>query len=139
MPALGRILILLPIAVTPLLSQAPSDWQAREAAVYQAVVDVDVEAFAANLDSTYVGVYTRGIVDREAQVAGVRGEWKSFELSQFSARAIDSETVLVTYRLTAQGANAGTFWASTLWRRTAGQWRMVLHTAAPAAGELPPQ
>lgn len=133
MQALGKILWLLPIVPTSLPSQAPIDWQAKEAAVYRAVVDVNVGAFAANLDSAYVGVYSRGIVDRDAQIAGVRGEWKSFELSQFTARPIDSATVLVTYRLTVQGVNGGTFWASTLWRLTAGQWRMVLHTAAQEA------
>lgn len=138
MQALGRMLLSFPFVVTPLASQAPVDWQAKEAAVYQAAVDVDPAAFAANLDSAYVGVYARGIVDRETQIAGIRGEWKSFDLSQFTVRAIDSAMVLVTYRLAVQGTNGGTFWASTLWRLRDGEWRMAVHTAAPAAADLPP-
>jgi hypothetical protein len=126
------MLFLLATIVTPLASQASIDWQAKEAAVYRAVVEVNVDAVAANLDSAYVGIYPRGIVDREAQIAAVKGEWTSFELSQFNARAIDSQTVLLTYRLSTQGTSGGTFWASTLWRLTGGQWRWVLHTAAPA-------
>jgi hypothetical protein len=127
-----KILLLLPTIVTPLASQARIDWQAKEAAVYRAVVEVNVDAVAANLDSAYVGIYPRGIIDREAQIAAVKGEWTSFELAQFTAQALDSQTVLLTYRLTTQGASGGTFWASTVWRLTGGRWRWVLHTAAPA-------
>ena len=128
----GTMLFLLTTIVTPLASQVSIDWQAKEAAVYRAVVDVNVDAVAANLDSAYVGIYPRGIIDREAQIAAVKGEWTSFELSQFTARAIDSQTVLLTYKLSTQGTSGGIFWASTLWRLTGGQWRWVLHTAAPA-------
>lgn len=132
MRSLSKTLLLLLTMVNPLVAQERVDWQAMEAAVYQAIVQVDVDAFAAKLDPSYTGVYDRGIVDREAQIAAVAGDWETFELSQFTARPIDSETVLVTYRVTTQGRNAGTFWASTLWRLSGGQWRMVLHTATPA-------
>jgi hypothetical protein len=130
------------LAAAPAAAQpapTPSDLLAQENAVWQAVADQRLDAFAAFLARDYVGVYPDGFKDAAQEVAAVRGiTLARFQISDFVVRTVDANDVVVTYRIDGSGTNqghdfAGRFNISSYWHRTGRQWRVALHTEAPIA------
>src|SRR5438445_3730734 len=119
-------------------SQAADTFAAREHAVWQAIQDRKFDTFAAALDRSFVGLYADGVHTREAEIAAVRQvTQRSFHLTDLVVHRLDAQTTLLTYKAayTADAAGAdisGTYWAASLWRKTAGQWRTVFHTEVKA-------
>jgi hypothetical protein len=128
--------LVLAVCVVPCRAQSTVDWNAKETALWQAIKDRQFDSFAAGLDSTFVGVYAGGTIGLDAQIAAVQQDTlASFQISEFTVRTVDSQTILLTYRVSVTATNttqAATYWASSLWRLRAGGWRTVLHTAVAA-------
>jgi len=120
--------------MSAVVAQAADDFAARENAVWQAIQDKKFDTFAAALDKSFVAVYADGVHTRDAEIAAVRQvDQRSFRLTDLVIHPLDAQTTLLTYKaaFTADAAGAdisGTYWASSLWRKTAGRWRTVFHT-----------
>jgi hypothetical protein len=138
---------LLPIAFV-LLAAAPAAAQpvpspgalaAQENAVWQAVADHRYDAFAAFLARDYVGVYAEGFRDAAQEVAAIRGVTIArFQISDFVVRSVDSNDVVVTYRIDVSGSAggqdyAGRFNISSYWHHAGRQWHVALHTESQIA------
>lgn len=128
--------MLLVARMSALAAQAVDDVAARENAVWQAIQDKQFDTFAAALDPSFVSVYADGVHTRDAEIAAIRQvNQRSFHLTDLVIHPLDAQTILVTYKAAftgdAAGADiSGTYWASSVWRKTAGKWRVVLHTEA---------
>jgi hypothetical protein len=125
------------LAATPAVGQpapSPSALLAQENAVWQAVADHRYDAFAAYLARDYVGVYPDGFKDAAQELAAIRGiSLVRFQISDFVARGVDANDVVVTYRIDLSGTEqghdiAGRFNISSYWHRAGRQWRVELHT-----------
>jgi hypothetical protein len=112
---------------------------AQENAVWQAVADHRLDAFAGFLERDYVGVYADGFKNAAEEVESIRGiSLARFQISDFVARGVDANNLVVTYRIdvsgTAQGQNfAGRYNISSYWHRTGRQWHAQLHTQSEIA------
>ena len=126
-----------PVAAQP--APSPSTLLAQENAVWQAVADQRLDAFAGFLARDYVGVYPDGIKDAAQEVAAVRGiTLARFQISDFVVRGVDANNLVVTYRIDGSGSQGGQAFAgryniSSYWHRTGRQWRVQLHTETPIA------
>lgn len=128
------VLVAAPAAAQP--GPAPGALFAQENAVWQAVAEHRPQAFAAFLDRDYVGVYGDGFHDAAAEVTAVSQiTLARFQISDFVARNVDSNNVVVTYRIDLSG-NAGgqefsgRYTCSSLWHRSGRQWHVALHSEA---------
>lgn len=139
---LKRVLVpsvLLIVAAHPAAAQTAGDLAQREQQVWEAIQKKQLDKFAAALDTGFVGVYSDGIHDRDTEIKTIRqANLRSFRLSDFSGRRLDSRTTLVTYKAVVEGDAggtdvSGTYWASSLWRNTGGKWRTVMHTEVKAS------
>ena len=128
------------LAAAPATAQpapAPSAMLAQENAVWQAIADHRIDAFAAFLARDYVGVYPDGFKDAAQEVAAIRGiNLLRFQISDFVVRGIDPNDDVLTYRIDVSGTEAGQAFAgrhiiSSYWHRTGRQWRVALHTQTP--------
>ena len=124
-----------PAAAQPIPS--PGALAAQENAVWQAIADQRIDAFAAYLAHDYVGVYPDGIKDTAQEVAAARGiTLVRFQISDFVVRAIDTNNLVVTYQIDGSGTDRGQAFAgryniASYWRRTGRQWRVQLHSETP--------
>jgi hypothetical protein len=123
-----------PAAAQP--APSPGALAAQENAVWQAIADHRFDTFAAFLDRDYVGVYGGAIRNAAQDVADIRTiSLARFQISDFVARGVDANNVVVTYRVdvsgTAQGRDfAGRYNVASYWHRTGRQWRVQLHSQA---------
>jgi hypothetical protein len=107
----------------------------RERDMWQAVKEHRFAPLLAALDSTsYVSVSRHGVHGKPVDAA--RYEWTSldrYQLSGFETRALDSQTVIITYKADLTGMSlgihvAGAYWMATIWRLKDGQWLAVFHS-----------
>jgi hypothetical protein len=136
---------LFPIAVamifaTPAAAQtvpSPGALAAQENSVWQAIADHRPDNFAAFLERDYVGVYEDGFKTVAQEVEDVRAlNLTRFQISDFVARTVDANNVVVTYQVdmsgSVQGQNfAGRFNVASYWHRNGRQWRVRLHSQTP--------
>jgi len=109
------------------------DWLAMERGMLQAVKAGDIVAFSAGVDPTFTGIYPTGVMGREKQIEVVRSEvLKDFNIQEFTARVLDDQTELLTYKVsTTTAERTGTYAVSSIWRWDGTAWRTILHTASP--------
>src|SRR2546428_6228139 len=99
---------LLPVGAAQAFAQATDEFVARETSVWQAVKDKRLDAFTAALDTSVVAVYADRIHTRAAEVGSVRqANLRSFTLTAFATRHLDSHTTLLTYTAVVAGAVGG--------------------------------
>ena len=107
---------------------------AQENTVWQAVAEHRLDTFAAFLDRDYVGVYPEGIRNVAQEVEDLRAfNLVRFQISDFVARGVDANNLVVTYQVdisgNAQGHDfAGRYNVASYWHRTGRQWRVQLHS-----------
>lgn len=112
---------------------APSSPLERETAVWNAVKAKNLDAFAASMAPSFVGVYAFGLHDRAHEIRVVRDQTlRSFELGNFHARMIDPNDMLMTYTADVVGTEdnesfTGRYWNTSLWHRSGGKWLTVYH------------
>jgi hypothetical protein len=103
--------------------------------MWQYVKEHRFNPLRAALDSTnYVAISRHGVHGMPVDAA--RYEWTSLErydLSGFETRALDPETVVVTYKAQLSGMSlgvrvAGAYWMATIWRLKDGQWLAIFHS-----------
>src|SRR4051794_35754181 len=129
------ILAAAPAAAQP--GPSPGALATQENAVWQAIADHRPDTFAAFLERDYVGVYPEGFRTAAQEVEDVRAlNLTRFQISDFVARNVDANNVVVTYQVdmsgNAQGQNfAARFNVASYWHRTGRQWRVQLHSQAP--------
>ena len=132
LPFAFAILAAEPAAAQP--APSPGALAAQENAVWQAIADHKFDAFAAFLDRDYVGVYGEAVRNVAQEVADIRAiSLARFQISDFVARGIDANNVVVTYQVdmsgSVQGQNfAGRFNVASYWHRNGRQWRVQLHS-----------
>ena len=132
LPFAFAILAAAPAAAQP--APSPGALAAQENAVWQAIADHKYDAFAAFLDRDYVGVYGEAVRNVAQEVADIRAiNLARFQISDFVARGIDANNVVVTYQVdisgTAQGRDfAGRYNVASYWHRAGRQWRVQLHS-----------
>ena len=121
-----------PAAAQPVPS--PGVLLAQENSVWQAIADHRPDTFAAFLARDYVGVYPDGFKTAAQEVEAISElSLVRFQISDFAARTVDPNDVVVTYRIDASGTQggqefSGRFNISSYWHRTGRQWHAVLHT-----------
>ena len=128
------------IAATPAAAQtgpSPGALAAQENAVWQAIADHRPDTFAAFLARDYVGVYPEGFRNVAQEIEDIRAlNLTRFQISDFVARNVDANNVVVTYQVDMSGNTggqnfAGRFNTVSYWHRTGRQWRVHLHSQAP--------
>jgi hypothetical protein len=125
-------------SATAAMAQASVDWMNKETTMWQAVKDKKIDAFSAGLDSTFVGVYTDGLHNRDTEVAQVRPtNLKDFHLSDFTVHRLSPQVVLLTYKVVVNGESggkdlSGAYWVASVWQKRGQQWRTVMHTEEKA-------
>ncbi len=105
----------------------------HERAMWQDVKDKNVTAFRAALDTSYTGLSHYGSFGMSLEAA--RYEWtglERYELSDFVARRLDTNTVLLTYKAELKGRSLGlnvegTYWMATIWKLQNGEWKATFH------------
>ncbi len=88
----------------------------------------------AALDPLYTSVTRHGV--HSAPTDAARYEWTSldrYQLSHFETRALNSTTVIVSYKADLAGMSlgirvAGAYWIATIWQLENGQWLAVFHS-----------
>ena len=130
--AFAALLVSAPAAAQPIPS--PGALAAQENAVWQAIADHRFDTFAGFLGRDYVGVYAGAVRNAAQEVEDVRAiSLARFQISDFVARGVDANNVVVTYQVdmsgTAQGQDfAGRFNVASYWHRSGRQWRVHLHS-----------
>jgi len=132
LPFAFAVLAAAPAAAQPVPS--PGALATQENAVWQAIADHKYDAFAAFLARDYVGVYGAAIRNAAQEVEDIRAlNLVRFQISEFVARTIDANDVVVTYQVDISGNAQGHDFASrfnvaSYWHRAGRQWRVQLHS-----------
>lgn len=111
--------------------------EARERAVWQALVDGDAQADLAALSEDFLGVYPDGLSDRAGHVGQLAAgpTIASFALSDVRVRALGADHALIAYaaryRRVGWAADEDMF-VTSIWRQEAGSWVNVFSQDTPA-------
>ena len=120
------------VAASPAMA-APLTPFAREAAVWKAAKDRNLDVFAASMAPGFVGVCAFGLHDRAHEIRVVGNQTlRSFMLRNFRARMVDSDDMLMTYTADVIGTEddksfSGRYWNTSLWHLSGGKWLTVYH------------
>jgi hypothetical protein len=110
----------------------------KETSVWQAYKDRNADAFSANMDPHYVGVYEDGNYTVARELANLRGaKIQSFSLADFKSRMVDPDDMLMHYKVNVKGTVgghdvSGDYRAASWWHRKGGKWLGVYHTEIKA-------
>ncbi|HEX5239021.1 MAG TPA: nuclear transport factor 2 family protein [Sphingomicrobium sp.] len=105
MPLLAIAAAALISAPAPVETMTPLQ---RETAMWDMVKDKRMDAFAAMLMPSFVGIGSHGVVDRTEEIDGVRqGHLLSYKLSDVRIDRVDANDVLLTYVADLMGEEAG--------------------------------
>ena len=105
----------------------------RERDIWQYVKEKNITAFRAALDSSYTGLSHYGAFGMSLEAA--RYEWTSldrYQLTDFVARRLDTNTILLTYKAQLKGKSLGldvegSYWMATVWMIRSGGMKAVFH------------
>jgi ketosteroid isomerase-like protein len=139
--------LILPLAAVvsfaaPALAQRAADDETkfgnREAAVWEAVKNKQVDALRKVMSDDYVAVYDAGSVGRDDELKGIsQMTLRSYRIDDLKVRRIDPSNVIVTYKAVVDGdmngkSASGTYNAMSVWHRMGNRWNVAAHSEVKA-------
>jgi hypothetical protein len=120
------------LAQDSLLTTAPVIQKERD--MWQYLKERNLGPFREMLDPSYTSVTRYGIYGQPLDAG--RFDWTSleqYELSDFTARQLDTHTVLVTYKANLKGRALGNrvqgiYWLASVWKQENGDWKVIFHS-----------
>jgi ketosteroid isomerase-like protein len=139
--------LILPLAAVvslaaPALAQRAADDETkfgnREAAVWEAVKNKQVDAIKRVMTDDYVGVYDSGANGRDDELKAISSQTlRSYRVDDLKVHRIDPANVIVTYKAVVDGdmngkSVSGTYNTMSVWHRVGNRWNLSAHTEVKA-------
>jgi hypothetical protein len=110
----------------------------REAALWEAVKNKQVDAIKRVLTDDYVGVYDSGTYGRDDELKGISSQTlRSYRVDDLKVHRIDPANVVVTYKAVVDGdmngkSVSGTYNTMSVWHRVGNRWNVSAHSEVKA-------
>ena len=139
--------LILPLAAVvsfaaPALAQRAADDETkfgnREAAVWEAVKNKQVDAIKKVMTDDYVGVYDSGTYGRDDELKAISSQTlRSYRVDDLKVHRVDPANVIVTYKAVVDSdmngkSTSGTYNAMSVWHRIGNRWNVSAHTEVKA-------
>lgn len=109
-----------------------------EKSIWATYKDKQADAFRRYLATDYVGVYARGTMDTDAQIADMeKADLRDYSFSDMKAVFPSADVAVLTYKVTTHRMTggqdvSGLYNGGGVWIKQNGKWLSVFHTSIKA-------